>query len=141
MCQKALILVVGQPRTPTEPPTGMYEFLERHLKEVFGHPSDPDVLKDEDSPLEALGKFSIWHLEDYWDAGLLPKIANKEGLHLDPLEFSEETCENHRRKLLLEVQNNLETLGLTNVGAFKAAGLWSPKLFKEYVAQNQHLIL
>lgn len=137
LCQKAIFMIVGHPRSPFEHPTGLYEFLERHLAEIFGHATDPDLLKDDDSPFDALGKFNIWHLEDYWEAGLLPHISHKEALHLNPSDFSEEGYENHQQKLMEEVKNKLEEMGLNNVRAFKLAGIWSPKMFKEYVSKHR----
>lgn len=137
LCQKALVVIVGGPRTNTDAPTGLYGFFEEQLSEVFGHSSDLDRLKDEDSGMDALGKFNIWHPEDYWDYGLIPQMGRKEALHLDPREFSEEVCENHKRKILQEVQKSLEDAGLVHVKDFKLKGIWSPQLFKAFLDSRQ----
>lgn len=133
LCQKALVIVVGHPRSLVEPPKGLYAFFENQLAEVFGHPSDADALKEDDSGIDALSKFNIWHPEDYWDYGLIPHMARKDVLHLDPKEFSDEVCDNHKRRIAQEVQKSLEDLGLVNVKDFKLKGIWSAKMLKDYI--------
>ena len=137
LTQKTMFAVIGNPRGAASSPTGLYDFLEKKLGECFGHSSQPDALKDEDAPLEALGKFNLWHLEDYWEYGLLPKVTKLDALHLDPGQYAEEVCENHKIKLIQEVQKNLEALGLLSVRDFKLKGIWSRKMLKEYIKEHQ----
>ncbi len=137
LAQRALVIIVGHPRSLAEAPTGLYAFFENQLSEVFGHSTDVDALKDEDSSLDALGKFNIWHPEDYWDYGLVPHIAQKDALYLNPQEFSEEVCENHKRRIMQEVQKSLQDLGLVHVKDFKLNGIWSAKLLKDFIDQQR----
>jgi len=71
-CQKFVISIIGHPRHAVNPPTGLYARLEARLNAVFGNPSDPNDIEaagNDEPAMEALVKFSIWYLKDYWDLG------------------------------------------------------------------------
>ncbi len=72
--------------------------------------------------IEALSKLSIWHLQDYFDLGLLPNNT------LDSLEKIE-----NRKTLILEAKTNLEKLNLLTLEDLKKANIYSKKALQEFL--------
>lgn len=134
MCQKNLVYGIGCEQSLDHPSTGLWELLKTRLSSVFGNTNyDEKALKDEDPAMEALVKFSIWYLKDYWEVGLLPEIQFETQLELDPNKYSEKEILEYREKLFTLVQLNLAKLKLFTVADFKSAGIFSRKSFIEYV--------
>jgi len=76
LCQHCLNKDVGASATDSTPSSGLWGILEKRLNLVFSDidtKGDVIVMKDTDFALEALVKFSVWHLRDYCDVGLLPQ--------------------------------------------------------------------
>ncbi|MBA3957992.1 MAG: hypothetical protein H0X51_06335 [Parachlamydiaceae bacterium] len=135
-CLKTLQPAIGQPRTEESAPTGLYALLEESFNRVYSdpnNPSDPQSLRDDDPVMEALAKFSIWYLEDYFDIGLISSVRDKSSLELNPEQFSEGKCIEHRRKLFLEAQDKLATKGLVTVRDLKAHRIFSKKSLLDYL--------
>lgn len=140
-CQRLLHQTIGKPRTPASRPTGLYAKLEERLIAVYGNPEDPqdiEALTDDEPALEALVKFSIWYLKDYWEIGLLPSI-------MDPLVFDHlteltEEVQKLKADLLQKVRENLSLLGFNIVADLKKKGIFSKKILQEYIEHHQHLL-
>lgn len=138
--QRALNNLIGQPRTQSLLPTGLYSYLEERLFSVYGNPNDPadiGALRDTDPAIEALAKLSIWYLEDYFAIGLLPQIESSDELNLDPARSTEEERTAYRRQLMQEANDNLTKLGLITVQNLKEASIFSKKSFLEWL-QRRH---
>ncbi|MFI5344561.1 MAG: hypothetical protein ACHQUC_10110, partial [Chlamydiales bacterium] len=124
--------------------TGLFANLEKFLFGAFGLSQGSkqanDALKDEDAAIEGLAKFSIWYLPDYWEVGLLPTIPNPEKLELDPSMHSEKERFDHRQLLFSLVQQNLDKLSLTTVGDLKKFKIFSKRMLKDFIVQNQNLL-
>ncbi len=129
-------LMIGIQRTESGGPTGFYKILEDNLCAVFGKQEDPKALLDTEPAVEALAKLSLWYLEDYWNAGLLPRIKDQADLHLDPKTHSDKECQEFRELLMTEVNHNLEDLNLQTVGDFKTAFIGSPEMLKETIQRR-----
>lgn len=120
--------------------TGLYELLASRLDQVFGNPYDlnnSESLNDNAPSLEALVKFSIWYLKDYWEIGLLPEIRTQEELELDPQTFSEKERAEHREKLFSNVQKHLEKLHLKTLSDLKKEYIYSKKGLIEYIREKE----
>lgn len=131
-CQKILSEEIGQ----KAPATGLYQKLESKLFSIFGDSTDPtqiDAVHDEEPVREALVKFSIWYLRDYWEIGLLPRIKNLEEFDLDLTKNSEEERLQFRQELFEEAQKKLAQLGLLTVKDLKKAHIFSRKTLEEYI--------
>jgi hypothetical protein len=133
---KILLIRIGKPRTPFGTPTGLFQELEKSLNAIFGNPNDPqdiEALRDDEPAIEALVKFSIWYLQDYWELGLLPNIKKAEDLDLNPQEHSLEDRQEHQKKLFEEVEMNLSSVGLKTVRDLKRQGICSRKTLREFI--------
>lgn len=130
--QKNLSHFIGSPLTSTASATGLWKILGKRLNEVFN--SLGNVYEIDNLPaIEALIAFSVWYAKDYWDVGLLPQIANKEHLELNPQAFSEQEISDHRAQLFLSAEKNLESLGLHTLKDLKESGIYSKKALTDYV--------
>jgi hypothetical protein len=129
---------IGHPETG-QGATGLYELLNIRLNAAFGNPedlNDPETLSDEEPALEALVKFSIWYLKDYWEVGLLPNIQSENELELDPQTSSEESRLEYRDKLFSTVRENLEKLHLKTLHDLKKAHIYSKKALIDYIQER-----
>lgn len=126
-CQKYSMFLVGTPRKDTDVPTGLYAKLEDKFTEVYGKLEDPqdiEALHDDEPATEALVKFRVWYLRDYWEIGLLPHIKDiKEGM-------------DNREQLFENARKNLEKIGLKTVKDLKQALITSKKSLKEYIEKH-----
>jgi hypothetical protein len=140
---KLLGTIIGNRRTLHEAPTGLFAILESHLYQVFGDKENAtDILANEDDEpaIEALVKFSLWYLKDYWDVGLLPRIKNSDELDIDANLNSHQERMEYREKLFGEVNENLKRIGLTTVGELKKNKIFSRKILEEYLTRHSHLL-
>jgi hypothetical protein len=138
-CQKYNIYGVGLPRNAESPATGLYNKIELKLFSIYGDPEDPsnrEALRDNEPALEALVKFSIWYLRDYWELGLLPSVKRQEDLDLDLSKHSELERTHHREQLFTQAQNNLKHIGLATVSDLKNAYIFSKKTLREYIQEK-----
>ena len=105
--------IIGTPRKQQQKPTGMYTLFEDHFNKIYGNESDTsdiEALHDNEPAIEALTKFSIWYLSDYWNLGLLPQIKNESELKLEPTKYSEKECSTYRAP----AESNLKLLEKTS---------------------------
>lgn len=133
---------IGHPET-AQGATGLYELLNAHINSVFGNPydlNDPESLSNGEPSIEALVKFSIWYLKDYWEIGLLPHIKSEDELELDSISHNEQERVEYRDKLFSEVQTNLEKLHLNTLWDLKKAHIYSKKALSEFIQENKYLI-
>lgn len=127
------VLIVGLPHYPDFPPSGLFSLLGKKLTSVFGELEGSlgkDALWNDEPAVEALSKFSIWYLKDYWEVGLLPRIHDPLALE-DPVD---------QERFLRDVKENLGKLGLNTVADLKRAGVFSKKSLKEYISYNNFLL-
>lgn len=139
-CHKYRVFVVGHPRDEEHAPTGLFLKVEEKLAAVYGNPQDPydiEALADDEPSIEALVKFAVWYLHDYWEIGLFPHLASSEDLELDPQSHSEQERIAHRDRLFALARENLEKLGLSTLGDLKKAQIFSKKALQEYISENQ----
>ncbi len=125
---------IGYPASDHLLSTGLFLTLEKHLSKIF----DTAPLEDTDAALEGLTRLSIWHLKDYWELGLLPSIQNTEQLTGDSSQEEEQLAHQHR--LFAIVQQQLDRLEISNIGALKKKHLFSKALLKSYITKNQVLL-
>lgn len=137
-CQKYNLYGIGQPHSQESSATGLYKKLEGKLFSVYGKPDenmDREALYDSEPAIEALVKFSLWYLRDYWEIGLLPTICNVEDLDVDLQKYSETERVLHREKLFKEAKENLEKIGLKTVLDLKNAYIFSKKTLQGYIQE------
>lgn len=137
-----LIGYIGHPETSLGA-TGLYELLKERLNVVFGNPfdlNDPESISNAEPSIEALVKFSIWYIKDYWEVGLLPKIKAESQLELDPHSHTEQERATYRDKLFNDVKLNLEKLNLKTLWNLKKAHIYSKNALVEYIIENKKLI-
>lgn len=131
LCQKCLIESIGKTETTETPSTGLYQLIDKNIKQLF---SDQDssghliFMKDSTPALEALVKFSVWYIQDYAEVGLLP-VANLKASDLDNEEYL-----NNRDQLFTAVESNLGKMGLKTLLDLKNAKIFSKKALKEFVS-------
>lgn len=138
-CQRLLLTDIGHPQSPSERATGLYATLENRLYAVYDIPEDPKLihaLHDNTPVMEALGKFSIWYLQDYFELGLLPNVKTVDELDLSLKSHTLKECQEHRHKLFSEARHQLEKLGLRTVKDLKQAFIFSHKALKQYISNN-----
>lgn len=133
-CQRALVEIIGTIETTGEElSSGIWETLRKRINHLF---SDKDcngnlnLMKDSTPALEALIKFSIWNIQDYFEVGLLP-FKNS------PLSFpftdQEKESLKHREQLFLDAENHLNQIGLKTLLDLKKAQIYSKKALKQYI--------
>lgn len=127
---------IGTHKTKDLPGTGLYGKLNDKLFGVYGNLNDPndiEALRDEEPVIEAIVKFSVWYLKDYWNMGLLPGIKNQEDLDIDMENHNEAERAEYREKLFALAKETLEQMGLSTVKDLKDAYIYSKKTLQEYV--------
>jgi hypothetical protein len=142
IAQKIILSKVGYPKTDTVSSTGLFAYLEAKLSRVFeGFKSEQNIetLQDDEPSMEALVKFSLWYLKDYWDIGLLPRIKRPADLDQQSDELSREHP-NSRENLYHEVHANLAKIDLKTVGDLKLHKIFSKATLIEYIDKHQHLL-
>lgn len=135
--QKFLTQIIGAPRSISSNPTGLYLALEKRLDTVFISPDEIESIDDEEPVIEALVKFSVWYLKDYWEIGLLPNIHDPNLLDLDPNTHSERERTEYREQLFSTVESNLQKLGFYTLCDLKESKIYSKKALKDYIAARQ----
>lgn len=135
--QKFIGQIIGVPRSAASEPTGLFASFEKHLDSVFNTGNDTASLSNEEPVTEALVKFSVWYLRDYWEIGLLPEIKNLNFLELDPTAHTEKECNEYRENLFATAEQHLERLGLFTLCDLKQAKIYSKKALKDFILQNQ----
>jgi len=122
---------IGHPKMQHELASGLYLTLENHLATVFlsNEGNSFSALKDEESPLEALAKFGIWHLTDYWELGLLPEVKTEEGLSEILKSQDLDTAVFYRDA----VEKRLKQIGLENIKAFKEKHIVSKSTLNDFL--------
>ncbi len=135
--QRYLQFGIGRPGSKDRPATALYQKLEQRLSGIFGN---EERLADNDPAIEGLAALSLWVLEDYWQMGLLPKIANTTDLELDPNTHSEKECALYKERLTATAQENLQAVGLKTVGDLKREHIYSSNMLKRYVQHHHELL-
>jgi hypothetical protein len=138
-CQKVCQDFIGQSATSQTRSSGLYDILEGRLNQVYGDPNDPqdiEALKDDEPAIEALMRFSIWYLRDYWGIGLLPSIQSENQLDLGPALHDENERTAYREKLFAEVEQNLRTLGIVTLRDLKQLGIYSKKGLVTFIQER-----
>lgn len=141
--QKLISSRVGNSKTMTTSSTGLFGYLEQRLSVVFeGFKTQKNIetLDDDEPSLEALVKFSLWYLRDYWEVGLLPSIKNPMDLENHQEKPSKETPTYSREELYRQVNENLTKLNLTTVGDLKQHKIFSKATLIEYIEANKLLL-
>ncbi len=120
-------------KTPSES-VGLYRIFEERLAAAFGSNLNGhsfETLNDEDQAIDALSCFSVWYAEDYWNLGLLPKIA-------DPSQLAPQyTCDTTlMEQYRIMAEHNLNLIGLKTVKDLKDKHLVSRALLAEYISNN-----
>lgn len=116
--------------------TGLIPKLYARLNKIYEDKS----LNDETLPaIESLAKLSLWHVQDYFDIGLLPTITSKELLDLDETTHTEQARADYRASLIEKAKQNLENVGLISLADLKRAGIYSKKALQEYLSRNRVL--
>lgn len=143
ICQKLIGSMVGARKTSSRESSGLFAKLEERLNTVFGVPDNPqdfEALDDDEPAIEALVKFSLWYLSDYWEIGLLPQVKSIEDLDLDSSAFSHQQRMEYREKLFEEVTQNLSKLGLNTVSDLKQARIFSAKSLQDHISRNKKFL-
>ena len=127
-----LLSGIGRPRTKVTEPSGIFSIIDTHLGQIF----ESAELSDDAPTIEALTRWSVWYLRDYWELGLLPEIQKKGDLRLSSKKHSKEECLTHRQTMMETVRKNLEHLGLKTVADLKRNQIFSKELLKEFIEKN-----
>lgn len=142
IAQKIIFSKVGYPKTYSMASTGLFAYLEVKLSQVFeGFKTQQNIetLEDDEPAIEALVKFSLWYLRDYWEIGLLPRIKHPTDLDQQSPELSKDHP-NSRENLYHEVNANLAKIQLKTVGDLKQHKIFSKATLVEYINQHKHLL-
>lgn len=138
-CHKYNLYGVGLPRDKNTVATGLYQRLESKLFSIYGYPNisnDREAMHDDEPAIEALVKFSMWYLRDYWELGLLPSVKNSEELDLGPSAHLEGKGTRLRENLFSEAKQRLESVGLNTVADLKNAYIFSKKTLQTYLKDS-----
>ncbi|MCA6602673.1 MAG: hypothetical protein IM537_21290 [Pseudanabaena sp. M57BS1SP1A06MG] len=134
---------LGHAEDEQNPLSGIYAKLAHHFERIFEQEAVSTSLekfRDDTPAIEALTHFSIWYLLDYWELGLLPEIATRAELNLDPEFYSEKECLAFREYLFNQVTQNMEKYGLKTVQDLKKNKIFSKRALYEYLKQQRSLM-
>jgi len=133
---------LGHAGDEQNPLSGLHAKLAYHFERIFEQEAILTSFEKfvDDTPVtEALTQFSIWYLLDYWELGLLPEIATRSELNLDPEFYSEKECLAYREYLSNLVTQNLEKHHLKTVQDLKKNKIYSKKALYDYLNQQKSL--
>ncbi|MBA3816000.1 MAG: hypothetical protein H0X29_05690 [Parachlamydiaceae bacterium] len=131
---------IGQSSGPDASACGLYEIFENRLNSVFNDDNN-NPLSDDEPTIEALVKFSIWYIKDYWEIGLLPHISQAQlELELAPSAAIKDEGKDFRKQLFDDVHKNLEKLGLVNLQNLKKNKIYSKTALKNYILSHQNIL-
>lgn len=139
-CQKNISYVIGHSSNQEFNSTGLFSKLEDRLALVYGNPYNPqdiEALEDDAPAIEAIAKFSIWYVQDYWEIGLLPQVLSQDKLDLDTQNHTERERAEYREFLFSQAQANLAKLGLITVRNLKDRQIFSKQTLQEYIQTNK----
>lgn len=134
-CHRCLVEDIGRPQSDESPAAGLWEATEQRLSRIF---SDTDangeatLMKDSVPAIEALVKFSVWYLKDYYDIGLLPQITDPNELNTERM-----TSEDEREKLFALAEKKLAESGLKTLFDLKRQHIYSKRALKEHFSLFQ----
>lgn len=120
---------------PSHPLKGsLQEILENRLFSIFAGNNETEVLADDTPAIEAITRFSIWYLKDYWDLGLLQNYSKKKIEH----EEHHHTLEDNplSEQLHKEAKTQLSHLGLNTLADLKRECIFSRAALKKYISKN-----
>ncbi len=131
--------MVGAPARESKPASGLYFALQQQFDRVYHSASQPmqiDALHDDEPAIEALAKFSIWYLEDYYAIGLLPSLHSLEELNQQLKKLSKEERSAYRSSKFMEAKQTLESAGLSTVKDLKRSHIFSAAALKDYLRSS-----
>lgn len=140
-CQKSLVDIGARGDGVSIKPTGLFALFGGRIMSAYGNPDDPfdvEALKNSDPAIEALAKFSIWYVEDFFEVGLLPDIKSPKELDLNPKNHTEEERAAYRNQLIETAHSNLEKMGLKTVGDLKENAIFSKKTLAEFINRTKN---
>lgn len=140
-CQKSLVDVGIRGDGNSIKPTGLFARFGGRIMSVYGNPDDPhdvEALKNDDPAIEALAKFSVWYLEDFFEVGLLPEIKSAHELDLNPKNHAEQERIAYKNQLIAKAHHNLEKLGLNTVADLKGKAIFSKKTLQEFIQRTKN---
>lgn len=140
ICTKNLQEVGFRGDGATIRPTGLFSDFGARIMSIYGDADDPhdtEALQNDDPAIEALAKFSIWYLEDFFEVGLLPEIKSPAELDLDPKTHNEAERAAYRNNLIQKARQNLEDMGLKKVGDLKENAIFSKRTLSEHIKRTQ----
>lgn len=110
-----------------EGPTGLKASFEKKLNSIFA-----EFGSDEIPSTEAMVKFGVWYLRDYWEIGLLPHLNEHQ------LENGKTPAEAQafREKLFIQVNQNLKKIGLSTLADLKRAKIYSKSALKVFIESS-----
>jgi len=124
---------IGRKRCDEHHSSGLYAKLEERLFHIYSNGNAFENLKDEEPAIEAIAKFSIWYLKDYWEIGLLPHIKQLDESESRPLQEKQ----HEQEALLQQVNINLKQLGLKTLSDLKQARIFSKQSLSEFIREHQ----
>lgn len=136
ICHKNTLEIGSRGDGHATKPTGLFLQFGNRIMSVFGNPDDPhdvEALQNDEPAIEALAKFSVWYLEDFYEVGLLPEINTPDQLDLDPKTHSEQERAAYRNDLIQQARQNLEQLGIKTVADLKINAIFSKITLQEFI--------
>lgn len=118
---------------------GLFEKLTQSIFSEHTPSQGIDIFPDDLPAVEALVKFGVWYLKDYWEIGLLPHIKNATQLDFEAASPSAKK-QNYHEQLFVQVNKNLERVGLSTLADLKRLKIYSKKALKEYIASQNTLL-
>lgn len=118
---------------PSHPFKGsLKEILENRLFSIFAGNNESEALKDDTPAIEAITRFSVWYLKDYWDLGLLQNHSKKKIEH----EERHHTIEENplTEQLHNDAKNQLSHIGLNTLADLKRECIYSRAGLKKYIS-------
>ena len=138
--QKLSNVSIGHPQLPDSPATGLYATFESRLESVFFDENNK-VLGNDEPAIEAMVKFCIWYINDYWEVGLLPHVRSLSELDRDSNVPSEREKIDHLKFLFSEVSKNLERLNLRTLEDLKKNKIYSKIALKDFIMSHRDALV
>lgn len=126
---------IGKPPTINRKATGLYLLLNEKCSEIF------TGLLDEDFSLEGLTRFSIWHLQDYFELGLLPFFSTKEQLESKLNDLDEKERNDYQQSLRALAQEELNQFTISTIRELKLNYIFSKEALAHHIEEFHQKII
>lgn len=139
LCRHCIANDIGSPSANGTSAAGLWLVLENRVNQLFSEEASGGFftrIKDTDPAIEALVKFSIWYLKDYYEVGLLPSSTKADLEKLDSATSTDEVQLKKKETLFSLAEQNLLALELKTLADLKKHHIYSRQALVDFITKT-----